>query len=245
MILKRLFKSVADQNWLAVLLEIVVVVVGIFLGIQATNWSEERKSIAEGYYYLDLLQRQLDAQIQVIEDDIAGFDDRIDKIRSARELLYATRWSEDEYAQFKSNHVAVYQGARYQRRPSALRVLLDSGKIELVESRALQEMIFSLDSAYANSILQTETYTTFKNETTSVLTRAIPYGTRDDLMAIPVDPGILLESEELKWSIRLILIMDMIERTSLKRLLGACSQAQDELKTYLSSDASRFPREAD
>ena len=237
MILKRLFKNVADENWSVVLLEIVVVVVGIFLGLQATNWSEERKSIAEGYYYLDLLERQLDAQIKVIESDIASLNDRIDKIRSARELLYAKSWSEDEYAQFKTEHVAVYSSPNDPRRPSALRLLLDSGKIDLVESRALQEMIFSLDSAYVATIGQSEIYERYVDEATIVLSMAIPYGTKDSLMDIPVGPDVLLQSKELKWSMRMILILNNIQLTALRGLQSACTNARDELKMYLSAQS--------
>lgn len=137
MIFKRLFTNAAEQNWSVVFLEIVVVFVGIFLGIQATNWNEERKSIADGYYYLDLLQRQLDDEVQTIEKVIIRLSDDIEQMQRALNLLYEESWSEEEYAQFRSDHVAVYNGVRDPRRPSALRQLLDRGKIDLVESWAI------------------------------------------------------------------------------------------------------------
>ena len=37
-------------------------------------------------------------------------------------------------------------------RPSALRRLLHGGKIELIRSREIQEMLFGLDRAYAEAI---------------------------------------------------------------------------------------------
>jgi len=43
MILRRFTKHVTDQNWFAVGLDIIVVVVGIFLGLQVTEWNEMRK----------------------------------------------------------------------------------------------------------------------------------------------------------------------------------------------------------
>ena len=205
MILQRLIKNTAEQNWFVVFIELVVVFVGIYLGIQATNWDEERKSRADGYYYLDLLQRQLDAEIQVSEEVVAGLSDRVDQLRSAFKLLYADSWSEDEYAQFKSDHLAAYRSPPPPRRPSALRQLVDAGKIDLVESRAMQEMLFDLDNAYEGALFQTGAYERFVSEAATVLTKAIPYGTGDELLAIPVGPDVLLQSKELKWSIRLIL----------------------------------------
>ncbi len=42
MILRRITKHVKDQNWFAVALDFVIVVVGILIAFQITNWSERR-----------------------------------------------------------------------------------------------------------------------------------------------------------------------------------------------------------
>ena len=43
MILRRFIKNINEQNWFVVWLDVFVVMVGIFLGMQVTNWNEERK----------------------------------------------------------------------------------------------------------------------------------------------------------------------------------------------------------
>ena len=43
MILRRLVTSLREQSWLTLVLELVVVVVGIFLGLQVDSWNEARK----------------------------------------------------------------------------------------------------------------------------------------------------------------------------------------------------------
>ncbi len=43
MILHRLSKSIRRQDWFAVLIEFVVVVAGIFAGLQANEWAQERQ----------------------------------------------------------------------------------------------------------------------------------------------------------------------------------------------------------
>lgn len=43
MILRRFMKHVTDQNWFAVGLDVIVVITGIFLGMQVTERNEERK----------------------------------------------------------------------------------------------------------------------------------------------------------------------------------------------------------
>ena len=43
MILRRFTQHIKEQNWFAVGLDVIVVVVGIFLGMQVTEWNEERQ----------------------------------------------------------------------------------------------------------------------------------------------------------------------------------------------------------
>lgn len=44
MILRRLAQNLKDQNWTAISIEFVLLVLGVFLGIQVANWNEERKA---------------------------------------------------------------------------------------------------------------------------------------------------------------------------------------------------------
>ena len=42
MILRRITEHVKTQNWLAVAIDFVIVVGGVFIGIQAANWNAAR-----------------------------------------------------------------------------------------------------------------------------------------------------------------------------------------------------------
>ena len=42
MLLRRVLEHVKDQNWTAVAIDFVIVVVGVFIGIQVSNWNESR-----------------------------------------------------------------------------------------------------------------------------------------------------------------------------------------------------------
>ena len=57
MILRRFSKHVTDQNWFAVGLDVLVVITGIFIGMQITEWNETRKSKEVTHsYYMRLLK---------------------------------------------------------------------------------------------------------------------------------------------------------------------------------------------
>ena len=47
MLLRRVIEHVKAQNWTAVGLDFVIVVVGVFIGIQVANWNEERTFVAK------------------------------------------------------------------------------------------------------------------------------------------------------------------------------------------------------
>ncbi|MCH2457688.1 MAG: hypothetical protein MK186_06525, partial [Henriciella sp.] len=42
MILRRLAMSIRKQDWFTVLIETLIVVLGVFLGIQVANWNDAR-----------------------------------------------------------------------------------------------------------------------------------------------------------------------------------------------------------
>ena len=39
MLLRSITKHVSDQNWFAVFIDFLIVVVGVFIGIQVANWN--------------------------------------------------------------------------------------------------------------------------------------------------------------------------------------------------------------
>jgi len=67
MILKRLKDNVAQENWFAVTVEIIVVVLGIFLGFQLTDWDQDRKDRAEERLYLERLHDDMVTQINEMD----------------------------------------------------------------------------------------------------------------------------------------------------------------------------------
>ena len=66
MILRRFMQHIKGQNWFAVGLDVVVVIVGIFLGMQVTEWNEERKERIDLQQDLVNYQREVQRVISSI-----------------------------------------------------------------------------------------------------------------------------------------------------------------------------------
>lgn len=67
MILRRLSKHVKDQNWFAVVLDFVIVVAGVFVGLQVSNWNDVKKGEMSRDYYLERLASDLSQTIALSE----------------------------------------------------------------------------------------------------------------------------------------------------------------------------------
>ena len=59
MILRRVIEHVKTQNWLAVGLDFLIVVTGVFIGIQVANWNAERQLAAQERAYLAQLREEI------------------------------------------------------------------------------------------------------------------------------------------------------------------------------------------
>jgi hypothetical protein len=70
MISRRIAEHVKAHNWFAVAIDFVIVVVGVFVGIQVSNWNAARIDQAKAHAYLERIRADLDA-------DLAGYQDRL------------------------------------------------------------------------------------------------------------------------------------------------------------------------
>ena len=59
MILRRFMQHVKEQNWFAVGLDVIVVIVGIFLGMQVQQWYLEREKRVKETLYLQRLHDEV------------------------------------------------------------------------------------------------------------------------------------------------------------------------------------------
>ena len=64
MILRHLAQNLKEQNWTAIVIEFVLLVAGVFLGIQVANWNEERQLAGRERAYLHQLRLEIEENTQ-------------------------------------------------------------------------------------------------------------------------------------------------------------------------------------
>lgn len=59
MLLRRIRHHIVNENWFAVFVDFVIVVVGVYVGIEVSNWNESRQEEALSHEYLERIRADL------------------------------------------------------------------------------------------------------------------------------------------------------------------------------------------
>lgn len=70
--LRSIAPHLKQHDWTAVVVEVMVVVVGVFIGLQVSNWNDDRKEAARGDEYLRRLDAELLQDVDSLQT-ISGF----------------------------------------------------------------------------------------------------------------------------------------------------------------------------
>ncbi|GHA90434.1 hypothetical protein GCM10009069_11680 [Algimonas arctica] len=85
--LRSVTKNVKDQNWLAVALDFFIVVTGILIAFQITNWSETRQDRTREQQIVSRLHADFEALGRRTEEKIEYFESSINEIEEFRQLI--------------------------------------------------------------------------------------------------------------------------------------------------------------
>jgi len=87
MILRRFMQHVKEQNWFAVGLDVVVVIVGIFLGMQVQQWYEDRTEKERIVAQLDSFRNELMLSLTELNTRRDYYQDRVNGVTELRDRL--------------------------------------------------------------------------------------------------------------------------------------------------------------
>ena len=142
MILRRLTKHVKDQNWFAVGLDFVIVVTGVFIGLQASNWNDDRETRQRAAVFSERLTQDLRYEAWAYEYLIAYNRDVRAGAKAAIDALSGTGHLSDE--QFL---VSAYRATQYKymdRNRATFDELISTGDIGLIARDKLRATAVSI-----------------------------------------------------------------------------------------------------
>jgi len=98
MLLRRVIKHVNAQNWFAVGIDFVIVVVGVVIGIEVANWNDVRNNKAGLAASLERLDKEVSQNIDMIEEVLNTFDESREDMDQGRDALNDCAFSPDAEA---------------------------------------------------------------------------------------------------------------------------------------------------
>jgi len=141
MIIQRITAAIRSQNWTNVIAEFLVVVLGIFVALQADNWNEARLDRKHERESLDRLLREAENAVALIDRQIGVFKSVIDSQRVLLEIVTSHDQVPEntEVAERGFQSLTFYPALAPAR--TAYDELIATGGIQLIRSRAVRDAI--------------------------------------------------------------------------------------------------------
>ncbi len=135
---RRLVEQLRTQNWMAVVIDLVIVIVGVFMGIQVANWNEDRATARRAEGFTERLKSDLREEAWGYEMQVGYYGDVVANGRRALDALAGRAALPDE-----ALLVAAYRATQYNgniRRRATYDELTSRGEIGLVADGELRDL---------------------------------------------------------------------------------------------------------
>jgi hypothetical protein len=198
MILRRISENLRSQNWFAVAVEFVIVVVGVFMGLQVQDWNEARKERIEEHALLSRLYVETVELLETQREELVDLSERANILMGVNPVLFSQEplrvISNLECGRIVASHV-------FRRWPDELPVLdemLSTGRFDVLQDEDIKEHL-------RNYVLFRGRARAYYEEATNELFRL--HSRFPDLIAIgrvPIEAGLVggwtrLSGEGFRW----------------------------------------------
>jgi len=146
MILRSVTKHIKDQNWFAVALDLVIVVFGVFMGIQVSNWNQNLENERIANKYLERLEDDLQFEKANYQNTASYFKSVLSYANSALEAY--NKSANQLTVNFLIDHYQASQTLEIPTRRATYDELLATGRIGLISNEKIRIVISNF---YENS----------------------------------------------------------------------------------------------
>ena len=141
MLLRRVIEHVKAQNWTAVALDFVIVVVGVFIGIQVANWNDGLADRAKEVQALEGLRSDFE-QMEVTLNRAVAFHERaFAGLHAVIKAIEEGELTDTDRPQFEDGLRYCYRTAAVTAVSSTLTELSSSGQIGLLRDATLRKAL--------------------------------------------------------------------------------------------------------
>lgn len=184
MILQRIGNAIRKQDWFVVLIEILIVVFGVFIGLQVDDWNNERKERIQEQEILGRLLTEAESTVAHISENV---EERARQNETLEELI-AFIWDPERFPMDEARAARNFLGLSRFPSMKPPRTVMDeltaSGQLQLIRSQHIRDTMGRYAAALAWHDGQLEN---FRLDSGNVVEVSLPYL---DARYTPEGPGV-------------------------------------------------------
>ena len=136
--IRRIFQNIRRQDWTAVVVELVVVILGVFIGVQVSNWNADLETDRKAALFTSRLKADLREEAWGYEVQVGYYEQVLRNAVATEDVLAGRARLSDE-----ALLIAAYRATQYNayiRRRATYDELTSTGDIGLIRDTALREL---------------------------------------------------------------------------------------------------------
>lgn len=180
MIIRRMFSAIRTQDWSTLMIELAVVVIGIFLGLQVDAWNEARREAARETAYLQRLIADIDQMLSGHEAHVARARSGLDALFVTFGALRSCELEPDAVAPFEES-LLNHQGLeRLEVVRSTYDEMVASGALARLDDAALKDKISEVYSEAVAAQQFIEYFTADLGRASDIIWRHVSFDLRPE-----------------------------------------------------------------
>jgi hypothetical protein len=191
MIPRRLYEHAKAHNWFAVAIDFVIVVVGVFIGIQVSNWNEERATRERGKAFSERLLNDLRLEARNYRNQVSYYKEVLAYAERAIASLEGAAAKDEELL------INAYRASQYiylTRHRAVYDELVSTGTIGLISDQKLRETAILLYTTTVSDDIREGAMT---SEFRTIFRRTVPAVVQRELLKKCGDQG----SDQIGWTL--------------------------------------------
>ncbi len=177
MLLRRISKHVREQNWTAIVIDFVIVVIGVFVGIQVSNWNEYVTTQRKAEHFTARLIDDLRLEAWAYESLIEYYDDVLHNAERAIDAITGDNELSDE-----ALLISAYRASNFgfnDRWRATFDELIATGEIGLIND---EEVLATAIYVYNTPIFDIIMANGRNSEFRQIFRRTIPMNIQRELL---------------------------------------------------------------
>jgi hypothetical protein len=143
MILQRISDAFRRQDWFTVTVETLIVVLGVFLGLQINNWNTGRSDRAVARIILELLEQDI---TQIVVRTVRALETHELSLAATARLIHGIQGEKFDEETRLQDLVAVTNFAAPPGTPATFTQLVSSGRLKLIHNQELRRSLTEYDA---------------------------------------------------------------------------------------------------